>query len=114
MAVLPTPASPMSTGLFFVRRDSTSMVCSISLSRPTTGSISPLWAISVRSRPYSSRVGVWVAARRPPSWTPLAGLVVPESARCIVSGVTPASFNINPARESGLATNASSMCSGPM
>ena len=30
IAVLPTPGSPMSTGLFFVRRDSTSIVCSIS------------------------------------------------------------------------------------
>jgi hypothetical protein len=40
-AVLPTPASPIRTGLFLPRRDSTSMVCSISSSRPITGSIRP-------------------------------------------------------------------------
>ena len=48
----------MSTGLFLRRRESTSTVCSISCSRPITGSISPLRAIAVRSRPYSSSVGV--------------------------------------------------------
>ena len=37
-AVLPTPGSPMSTGLFLVRRDSTCMTRSISFSRPMTGS----------------------------------------------------------------------------
>jgi hypothetical protein len=39
MAVLPTPGSPMSTGLFFVRRESTCITRRISSSRPTTGSI---------------------------------------------------------------------------
>ncbi len=51
MAVLPTPGSPMSTGLFFVRRDSTWMTRRISSSRPMTGSSLPLRASSVRSRP---------------------------------------------------------------
>ena len=37
-AVLPTPGSPMSTGLFLVRRDSTWMTRRISSSRPITGS----------------------------------------------------------------------------
>ena len=37
IAVLPTPGSPMSTGLFFVRRDSTWMIRRISSSRPMTG-----------------------------------------------------------------------------
>ena len=41
IAVLPTPGSPMSTGLFFVRRDSTWMTRRISSSRPMTGSILP-------------------------------------------------------------------------
>ena len=41
MAVLPTPGSPMSTGLFFVRRESTCMTRRISSSRPMTGSILP-------------------------------------------------------------------------
>ena len=52
MAVLPTPGSPMSTGLFFVRRDSTCMARRISSSRPMTGSSLPLRASSVRSRVY--------------------------------------------------------------
>jgi hypothetical protein len=38
MAVLPTPGSPISTGLFLVRRDSTWMTRRISSSRPITGS----------------------------------------------------------------------------
>ncbi len=116
MAVLPTPASPMRTGLFFVRRESTSMVCSISSSRPTTGSISPLRAMAVRSRPYASSVGVSLTCSCCwGSWRVGRGeLSGPEIARCMASGVTPASDSISPARESGFATNASRMCSGPM
>ena len=38
MAVLPTPGSPMSTGLFFVRRERTWTTRRISSSRPMTGS----------------------------------------------------------------------------
>ena len=38
IAVLPTPGSPISTGLFLVRRASTWMVRRISSSRPITGS----------------------------------------------------------------------------
>ncbi len=41
IAVLPTPGSPIRHGLFLVRRESTSMHCSISSSRPTTGSMRP-------------------------------------------------------------------------
>ncbi len=55
MAVLPTPGSPMRTGLFLVRRDRTWMTRRISSSRPMTGSSLPSRAISVRSRPYFSR-----------------------------------------------------------
>ena len=54
MAVLPTPGSPMSTGLFFVRRLSTWMTRRISSSRPMTGSILPSRARWVRSCPYFS------------------------------------------------------------
>ena len=42
IAVLPTPGSPISTGLFLVRRDSTWIARRISSSRPMTGSILPL------------------------------------------------------------------------
>jgi hypothetical protein len=45
MAVLPTPGSPMSTGLFLVRRDSTWMTRRISSSRPMTGSSLPWRAL---------------------------------------------------------------------
>ena len=55
IAVLPTPGSPIRTGLFFVRRLSTWMTRRISSSRPITGSSSPWRAASVRSRPYFSR-----------------------------------------------------------
>ena len=40
-AVLPTPGSPISTGLFLVRRDSTCTTRRISVSRPMTGSSLP-------------------------------------------------------------------------
>ena len=50
MAVLPTPGSPMSTGLFFVRRERTWTTRRISSSRPITGSSLPRRACSVRSR----------------------------------------------------------------
>ena len=55
MAVLPTPGSPIRTGLFLVRRDSTWMTRRTSSSRPMTGSIFPWRARAVRSRPYFSR-----------------------------------------------------------
>ncbi|KQY89544.1 hypothetical protein ASD25_02885 [Brevundimonas sp. Root1423] len=50
MAVLPTPGSPIRTGLFLVRRARTWMVRRISSSRPMTGSILPSRAARVRSR----------------------------------------------------------------
>ena len=52
IAVLPTPDSPIKTGLFLVRRDSTCMVRLISSSRPMMGSILPSRAHSVRSCAY--------------------------------------------------------------
>ena len=55
IAVLPTPGSPISTGLFLVRRLSTWMTRRISSSRPMTGSSLPARASLVRSRPYFSR-----------------------------------------------------------
>ena len=61
MAVLPTPGSPMSAGLFLVRRDRIWMTRSISFSRPMTGSSLPARAASVRSMPSWSMVGVLLA-----------------------------------------------------
>ena len=54
IAVLPTPGSPISTGLFLVRRLSTWITRRISESRPITGSTLPSRARAVRSRPYFS------------------------------------------------------------
>ena len=49
MADLPTPGSPMSIGLFFLRRPRISITRAISMSRPTTGSSFPSRAAFVRS-----------------------------------------------------------------
>ena len=55
-AVLPTPASPIKTGLFLVRRLRISITRAISRSRPITGSILPFLARAVKSVPnWSSR-----------------------------------------------------------
>ncbi|OQA13195.1 MAG: hypothetical protein BWY63_03548 [Chloroflexi bacterium ADurb.Bin360] len=54
-AVLPTPGSPMSAGLFLVRRARIWMTRSISVCRPITGSSCPWRAISVRSIASCSR-----------------------------------------------------------
>ena len=54
-AVLPTPGSPMSTGLFLVLLESICMAWRISLSLPITGSSLPSLAISTRSLPYLLR-----------------------------------------------------------
>ena len=51
-AVLPTPGSPINTGLFFVLRDKIWITRRISSSRPIIGSILPLFTSSTKSRPY--------------------------------------------------------------
>mmetsp|Transcript_96583 Transcript_96583/g.311913 ORF Transcript_96583/g.311913 Transcript_96583/m.311913 type:complete len:201 (+) Transcript_96583:1689-2291(+) len=56
MAVLPTPGSPISTGLFFCLRARIWIVRSSSAARPTSGSMLPSAAAFVRSVPNSSRV----------------------------------------------------------
>ncbi len=56
MAVLPTPGSPISTGLFLVRRERICMTRSSSLLRPMTGSSWPSRAAWVRLRPNWSRI----------------------------------------------------------
>ena len=57
-AVLPTPGSPISTGLFLVRLDKICITLFVSLSLPITGSSFPTLANSVRSLEYLSSVGV--------------------------------------------------------
>src|SRR5665213_2579788 len=55
MAVLPTPGSPMSTGLFLVRRCNTCTVRRISSSRPMTGSSLPARARAGKLDPVIGR-----------------------------------------------------------
>ena len=58
IADLPTPGSPINTGLFFLRRLKTWANLSISFSRPTTGSNRFSSAAFVMSVPKLSRTGV--------------------------------------------------------
>ena len=55
IAVLPTPGSPIRTGLFLVRRERTCIDRRISSSRPMMGSNLPSRASCVRSRAYFFR-----------------------------------------------------------
>ena len=64
IALLPTPGSPMSTGLFFLRRASICAMRSISFARPTTGSSFPSRAAIVISVPNESMAGVSLAVCR--------------------------------------------------
>jgi hypothetical protein len=81
IAVLPTPGSPMSTGLFFLRRESTWATRSISFSRPTIGSSLSSMASLVRSRPKLSSTGVLAFSPRRSAPCPLpAPGVWPEGA----------------------------------
>ena len=83
-AVLPTPASPVSIGLFCRRRSKISIRRRISRSRPTISSISPALARAVRSTQYRAKAsplpiaagdikaaGCPVAALSPPEPVPL-------------------------------------------
>src|SRR6266545_4490934 len=107
MAVLPTPGSPISTGLFLVRRESTCTTRRISSSRPITGSSPPERAASVRSRP--KRSSAWYLASGSWSVTCLPPRTSVRAAR-IASRVTPASVSSRAAELDPSAT-ASSRCS---
>ncbi len=100
MAVLPTPGSPISTGLFLVRRDSTWITRRISSSRPMTGSSLPSRAAAVRSRPYFSSAsylpsGLWSVTRCVPrtatSVSRTLSRVAPTPCRAVTAGVRPPS-----------------------
>ena len=115
MAVLPTPGSPISAGLFFVRRDRIWMTRSISFSRPMTGSSLPARAASVRLMPSWSTVGVLLA--RFVSWRGAGRRALRQDADDLVADLvevdaedsrTPAAMP-SPSR-----TRPSSRCSVPM
>mmetsp|Transcript_20018 Transcript_20018/g.45191 ORF Transcript_20018/g.45191 Transcript_20018/m.45191 type:complete len:273 (-) Transcript_20018:32-850(-) len=61
MAVLPTPGSPMRTGLFFVRRERIWIARLISSSRPITGSSFPSAALAVKSTPNCSNTSSFIS-----------------------------------------------------
>ena len=70
IAVLPTPGSPISTGLFLVRRCRIWMQRRISSSRPMTGSSLPLRARSVRSRVYFASAWRWPSSACEETFSP--------------------------------------------
>ncbi len=84
-AVLPTPGSPMRTGLFLVRRTRTWITRRISASRPMTGSRRPSSAAWVRSTEYFSSDSYddsasWLVTRRLPR-TAVSPSRIPASVR---------------------------------
>ena len=88
-AVLPTPGSPIRTGLFFVRRFNISITRWISSSRPTTGSIFPSRANPVILIPYSPnspppfpRGGWLLIPFPPPNW--VGGVWSAAPCRCCI------------------------------
>ena len=87
IAVLPTPGSPISTGLFLVRRASTWMVRRISSSRPITGSSLPSRARAVTSRAYFFSASKLASAFGLLTLRPLRMSATAFSSAC---GVTPA------------------------
>ena len=109
IAVLPTPGSPISTALFFVRRQRTCCTRSSSTRRPTSGSSRLFMAASVRSRLNSASSGVSLTRVRVvfslSSWT--------MSSRTPVSRM-PFSKRIDAATERSSRRMPSSRCSVPM
>ncbi len=105
IAVLPTPGSPISTGLFLVRRESTWMVRRISSSRPITGSSLPARAASVRSREYFFSASYWLSAEGEFAVRPWRSALMAALRFC---GVTPARARILPASLSLSSASASS------
>ncbi len=91
IAVLPTPGSPIKTGLFFFRRERTCMLRLISSSRPITGSSFPSRASPVISRPNLSRASYPSSAFGERAPRPLRNLLI---ASFKALGLTPALVRI--------------------
>mmetsp|Transcript_47841 Transcript_47841/g.113903 ORF Transcript_47841/g.113903 Transcript_47841/m.113903 type:complete len:246 (+) Transcript_47841:1892-2629(+) len=107
-AVLPTPASPSSTGLFLVRRERIWIVRRISSSRPITGSSRPALASSVRSRPYLLSASYVASGVRDVTRCPLRI----SSTACSMAASEIENFSSTPLdRTRGALTHAISMCS---
>lgn len=111
MAVLPTPGSPMSTGLFLLRRCSTWMARRISSSRPITGSSLPARARSVRSSVYFLSASRWPSASALLTWAPPRTASIAASRLLRVRPCSRAAWAVSPlpstsaSRKSSLAMN---------
>ncbi len=118
IAVLPTPGSPTSTGLFLVRRERICMIRSISISRPITGSSFDSAASLVRLRPNWSSSFEDFLPSPPPAAAPWRRPPGPESMRItslrIFSESASKSSRIRAATPSFSRTRPSRMCSVPM
>ena len=118
-ALLPTPGSPMSTGLFLVRRLMICMMRSISVPRPITGSSSPSCAALVRSRLYFSKTLPSAFPSSPPdaeASSPPSGWDLASASRifCCISCVsTPMLRSRLTATPSPSLSKASQKCSVP-
>mmetsp|Transcript_37926 Transcript_37926/g.112276 ORF Transcript_37926/g.112276 Transcript_37926/m.112276 type:complete len:272 (-) Transcript_37926:424-1239(-) len=107
-AVLPTPGSPMSTGLFLVRRDRMWMHRRTSSSRPITGSSLPSRAACVKSRAYLCSAsylpsGFWSVTICPPRTS--------RAAASRLSRLSPCACSSLPTPLSRSSATASSKCS---
>ena len=102
MALLPTPGSPMSTGLFFFLRLRICATRSISCSRPTTGSRRPSAAARVMSVPNLSNTGVSLVVRPWAVCVPPVGRVDEPRAMSSISSSSSSSSG-NPMPACGLA-----------
>ncbi len=110
MAVLPTPGSPISTGLFFVRRHRICTTRSTSPSRPTSGSSWLSMADWVRSRENSLNRE---DSRCPRCGAAFSWLVRARSSRMVESR-NPRSCKISAAKHFSSRNNPSSRCSVPI
>ncbi len=115
MAVLPTPGSPISTGLFFLRRLRIWITRSISRSRPMVGSRPPCLAISVMLRPNCSRTGLsffsfFFACAEPRAPEEPSAFM---TSRLTVSWSAPSRVRTSAAMPSPSRISASSRCSVP-
>ena len=107
MAVFPTPASPISNGLFFVLRDSISRTLFISFSLPTTGSVSPVFAFLFRSIPKESTINFllffWFVINFSSNSSYSVSISIPIPSNILIAIPSPSSRSAN--KRSLLSTN---------
>ncbi|SPY13838.1 Uncharacterised protein [Bacillus subtilis] len=114
IAVLPTPGSPMRTGLFFVLRLNTSMTRWISLLLPITGSRLSSFAIAVKSLAKLSSVGVFALLFVPAADDPVSLLPRSWSTCCLaLFKLTPRLFRTLAATPSPSRIRPRRICSVP-